>query len=160
MDISQNYSRPSFGAIKGDPRAIVSRLGSYSKAIELVVDQASNKAADIVYTDAGVKVVAREAKLAYGLGKKGIKEFKPTSANCIDETRYRCEDGSEFDIGPLFGEGPCRRDYVQKYDLATEVCRKIANESNRKADFSYSENLCNTLESGKKILGALLDLDL
>jgi len=88
MNVRQNYSSPSFCAIRGNARALVDRLGG--KSISLIVDELHNPVADIFISENGAKVVAKEGySLPGDLGKKGIKEFEPC----------RLEDGRVYNSG-------------------------------------------------------------
>lgn len=154
MEISRNYTSPSFGQIRGNAKDIIKRL--HSAAVELVLEQKQNNVADIIITNDTVKVAAREGySLPFGLGEKGIKEFSPHHVENIYGSNYIAHSADcSVEIGRI-------TNFFN--DKEFEACRKIADKAylNVKGEYlTYPE--CGTLspEKYEKIVGTLVDLEL
>lgn len=155
MNVRQNYSSPSFGAIKGSASALVDKLGR--KSLRLVEDQLFNPVADIFISEKGAKVVAKEGYSLPGeLGKKGIREFEPHHYelgrvyNAVGESVYvNVVDNKFYDSYRRSGNfqiGACKT----IADLAFDNAAKTG-----KIDRYMVEN-----KTYEKIVKALMDMDI
>lgn len=160
MEISSNYSNPSFGSIQGSAKAIMKKLGD--KAIPLILEQKANKAADIVISDlGGISVRAKNgASLPYGLGEKGVQEFKIYSAHSPEWLHCKVSGVDQnFNTHSIdAGIVGSYHDELKVDDICFNAARKIADDTLAKETGYAGCRLSD--EQTEKMIGALVNLEI
>ncbi len=146
---SQNSYAPQFGAIKGSPKAIVDKLGD--KAIDLILDQKQNKAADVVFDYLGnVKVEVKDKRyLPADMKSENITEFEPQYRDWRDGgfSDFYDAKGHKVSMFAIGETGKTKNTLVDVCVHLADEARALAGQ-NKKADDA-------TLA---KVIGALMNL--